>query len=63
VQPKWFADTSRGYIMAGLAASIIGLVVGSWLGKPATAEQLASIAPNPLEGIEVFDLAKEKQTL
>ena len=59
--PKWFADTSLGYIMVGLAASIIGLVIGSWIGKPATAEQLASIAPKPLEGVDVFDLAKEPQ--
>ena len=47
--------------MVGLAASIIGLVIGSWIGKPATAEQLASIAPKPLEGVDVFDLAKEPQ--
>jgi Na+(H+)/acetate symporter ActP len=59
--PKWLADTNLGYIMVGLAASVIGLVVGSWIGKPATVEQLTSIAPKPIEGVEVFDLAKESQ--
>jgi hypothetical protein len=44
--------------MVGLAASIIWLVVESLIGKPATAEQLASVAAKPLEGVEIFDLAK-----
>lgn len=48
--------------MIALEASIIGLVIGPWIGMPATAEQLASIALKPLEGVEVFYLAKEPQT-
>lgn len=58
-QPKWFADTYLGYIIVGLIGSILGLIIGSLVGKPSTAEQHATIAPKPLEGVEVFDITKE----
>ncbi len=58
-QPKWLADTYLGYIIVGLILSIVGLVIGSLLGKPSTPEELAAVAPKPLEGIEIFDVAKE----
>lgn len=58
-QPKWLADTYLGYIIVGLILSILGLVLGSLLGKPSSTEELASVAPKPLEGIEIFDVAKE----
>jgi len=58
-QPKWFADIYLGYIIVGLIGSILGLIIGSLIGKPSSQEQLATIAPKPLEGIEVFDIIKE----
>ncbi len=58
-QPKWFADTYLGYIIVGLLGSIIGLIIGSFIGKLPAPEQLAAVAPKPLEGVEVFDIAKE----
>ncbi|HEX7321143.1 MAG TPA: sodium:solute symporter family protein [bacterium] len=58
-QPKWFADTYLGYIIIGLIGSVLGLVIGSLIGKPSSQEQLAVVAPKPLEGMEIFDLAKE----
>jgi len=58
-QPKWFADTYLGYIIVGLILSIMGLVIGSLLGKPSSSEELASVSAKPLEGIEIFDVTKE----
>lgn len=60
-QPKWFADTYLGYIIVGLIGSVIGLIIGSLAGKPSSAEELATVAPRPLEGMEIFDYAKEPQ--
>jgi Na+(H+)/acetate symporter ActP len=58
-QPQWLADTYLGYIIVGLVGSIIGLLIGSLIGKPPTFEQVSTIAPSPLEGVEVFDIAKQ----
>lgn len=57
--PKWLADTYLGYIIIGLIGSIFGLIIGSLVGKPSTPEQLSAISARPLEGVEVFDIAKE----
>lgn len=57
--PKWLADTYLGYIIIGLMGSILGLIIGSLVGKPPTAEEIKIIASQPLEGTEVFDVAKE----
>ncbi|MEO0162033.1 MAG: sodium:solute symporter family protein [candidate division WOR-3 bacterium] len=57
--PKWLADTYLGYIIIGLVGSIIGLIVGSLIGKPSTPEEIKVVAPQPLEGVEIFDIAKE----
>jgi SSS family solute:Na+ symporter len=58
-QPKWFADTYLGYIIVGMILSIIGLIVGSLIGRPSSADEQASVSPKPLEGIEIFDVTKE----
>jgi solute:Na+ symporter, SSS family len=58
-QPTWLANTYLGYIMVGLLASVLGLVIGSLLGKRSTAEELAAVSPKPLEGVEVFDVVHD----
>lgn len=45
-----FRIASRRYSGWWLAASIAGLLTGSFIGKPSTKEQL--------EGTEIFDVAK-----
>lgn len=57
-KPQWLADTYLGYIIVGLMASVLGLIIGSFTGKPSSAEQIAAVAKEPLEGVEVFDIAK-----
>ncbi len=59
-KPSWLADTYLGYIIVGILGSLVGLIIGSAIGKPATVEELAAISPTPLEGAEVFDIAKEE---
>lgn len=58
-QPSWLADTYLGYIIVGILSSLIGLIIGSFIGESSSKEQLSTISPEPLEGVEVFDLAKE----
>ncbi len=58
-QPQWLADTYLGYIIVGIGASLVGLVIGSVTEAASSREQLAAIAPQPLEGVSVFNLAKE----
>jgi len=58
-RPAWLAGTYLGYIIVGLAASLLGLVIGSFFGRPSTKEQQAVISPVPLEGVQIFDLIKE----
>jgi solute:Na+ symporter, SSS family len=58
--PAWLAGTYLGYIMVGLIASLLGLVIGSIVGKPSTAAELAAVSPTPLEGVEVFDISQEE---
>lgn len=57
-QPAWLASTYLGYIIVGLVASLVGLILGSLLGKRSTADELAAVAPKPLEGVEVFDIVR-----
>ncbi|MBU1650852.1 hypothetical protein KKA00_01415, partial [bacterium] len=59
-QPAWLANTWLGYIIVGIVASIVGLVVGSLIGKPATAEQLNTVSPTALEGTEIFDISRSE---
>lgn len=56
--PAWLANTYLGYIIVGIAGSLIGLFIGVLFGKPSTPEHLASVARQPLEGTEMFDAAK-----
>lgn len=58
-KPAWLADTYLGYIIIGIAGSLIGLTAGIIIGKPSTEQQLATVSPVPLEGAEVFDIARE----
>ncbi|MBM3322017.1 sodium:solute symporter family protein [candidate division WOR-3 bacterium] len=58
-QPAWLANTYLGYIIVGILASVVGLLLGSLLGKRSSPEELAAVAPKPLEGVEVFDVVGE----
>lgn len=57
-KPAWLADTYLGYIIVGLLCSVCGLVIGSLIGEPSTKKLLDSVATKPLEGTEIFDIAK-----
>ncbi len=57
--PKWLADTYLGYIIVGIVCSLVGLIIGMASGKKSTPEQLAAIYPEPQEGMEVFEMARE----
>ena len=58
-KPTWMASTYLGYIIVGMVGSLVGLTLGSLLGKPSSAAELGVIAPKPLEGVEVFDVVHD----
>ncbi len=57
--PGWLANTNLGYIMVGILGSLIGLIAGVMIGSPPSREQLATVSPQPLEGVEIFDIIRE----
>lgn len=53
--PAWLVGIAGyNYMMVGIIAALVGLIIGSVIGKKSTPEQLESVSKKPFDGLELF---------